>query len=157
MCLLFCSPRSKLEGSRKYITCICKLSLLQHFFFTSCSVWINLHLKNRLLCPCLLKRFLTQCLNFLIVTWQCLGIFSWGWIKGVYFRFNYLFPMILHGNKWIFNNLILHYLIIITCVSCENICTISLPKCINIAPLSTCLICVTLAVSHGHSVTDYTG
>ena len=43
----------------------------------------------------------------------------------------------------------------ITCISYENIFTASAPNCINIAPLQTRVICVTVA--DGIYNTDYTG
>ena len=46
------------------------------------------------------------------------------------------------------NSLIIHHLIMITCISYEIMFNISLPKLINIAPLQTCVICVTDSIRH---------
>ena len=55
----------------------------------------------------------------------------------------------------VFISLIIHHLIMITCISYGNIFAIIVPKCIDIAPLETWVICV--AVSDGNCNTDYTG
>ena len=48
----------------------------------------------------------------------------------------------------VLNSLIIHRLIIITCISYEIVVTKSLPKLINTVPLLTCVICVTDAIRH---------
>ena len=51
----------------------------------------------------------------------------------------------------VFNSLIIHHLIMITCISYEIVFTISLPKLINIAPLWSCIIRVTDSIRHSNT------
>ena len=68
--------------------------------------------------------------------------------------FHWLISSELVQKERVFNILIIHHLIIVTCISYGNIFGIFVPKCINIAPLETWEICVT--VSGGICYTDYT-
>ena len=69
--------------------------------------------------------------------------------------FHWLISSELVQKQRVFKSLIIHHLIIITRISCGNIFAILVPKCINIAPLQTWVICVT--VSDRICYTYYTG
>ena len=80
---------------------------------------------------------------------------SQGWSN---VRFSDRFPLISNDIpriETVFNSLITHHLIKITRISYETMFTISLQKLINIAPLKTCVICVTASIRHCD--TDYSG
>ena len=49
--------------------------------------------------------------------------------------FQWLISNVVIQKQRDFNNLVIQYLIVITCISYENAFAISVPKCINIAPL----------------------
>ena len=86
------------------------------------------------------------------------GLFNgcwWGSCTGVkQCIFHWLISSELVQKQKVFNSVKIHNLII-TCIICENIFVISVPKCINIAPFWTWITCVT--VSDGICNTDYTG
>ena len=65
------------------------------------------------------------------------------------------FPMILYKKEIVLNSRIVHYLIMITCISYEIMFTLSLPKLINIASVLTSVIRVTDSIRHCN--TDYSG
>ena len=69
--------------------------------------------------------------------------------------FHWLISSDIAQNEMVLSSLIIHHLIIITCISHEIMFTISLPKLINIALLWTCVIHVTDAIRHCN--TDYSG
>ena len=50
--------------------------------------------------------------------------------------------------KIVFNGLVIHHLIKITCISYEIIFATSLPKFVDIAPFLTCVIRVTDSIRH---------
>ena len=51
-------------------------------------------------------------------------------------------------KEMVFNGLVIHHFIVIACISYEIIFTISLPRLINIAPIQTCVIRVTVSIRH---------
>ena len=70
----------------------------------------------------------------------------------------YIFLLISHGiaqKEMALSSLIIHHLIIITCISYKIIFAKSLPKLINITPLYTCVMRVTDSIRHCN--TDYSG
>ena len=69
--------------------------------------------------------------------------------------FRWLISLYIVHRDMVFASLFIHHLIVITCISCEIIFTISLPKLINIAALSTFVIYVTDSIRHCN--TDYSG
>ena len=54
----------------------------------------------------------------------------------------------LAQKQMIFNSLTIHYIIMTTCVSYENIFTASLPKYTNIAIFQTCVIRATVPIRY---------
>ena len=82
--------------------------------------------------------------------------FKGGSITGVkQCTFQWLISNDIAQIETVFNSLIIHHLILITCISYEMMFTISLPKLINIAPVYTCVIRVIDSIRHCN--TDYSG
>ena len=65
-----------------------------------------------------------------------------------------IFNAIVQKEK-VLNSLIIHHMVMATCISYEIISTISLPKLVNIDPLETGVIHVTDSIRDSN--TDYSG